>query len=80
MIPLTTVTTIGGISTIFVAESGEVKKKVITVAPPGPDGVPVVEGIEATTQVILAPVGRKTGDPIAPVLVKPSPGPETKTK
>jgi hypothetical protein len=80
VIPLTTVTTIGGISTVFVAESGAVKKKVITVGPPGPDGVPVIEGIEATTQVILTPVGRKPDDPIAPVIVKPSPGPGTKTK
>ena len=80
VIPLTAVTTIGGISTVFVAESGVVKKKVITVGPPGPDGIPVIEGIEATTQVILTPVGRKPDDPIAPVIVKPSPGPGTKTK
>ncbi len=78
VIPLTAVTTIGGISTIFVAEGGEVKKKTITVGPPGPEGVPVLEGVEATTQVLLNPVGRKPGDPIAPVVVKPSPGPGIK--
>ena len=78
VIPLTAVTTIGGISTIFVADGGEVKKKNVTVGPPGPDGVPVLEGIEATTKVLLNPVGHKPGDPIAPLMVKPSPGPGIK--
>ena len=78
VIPLTAVTTIGGISTIFVADGGKVKKKTITVGPPGPDGIPVLEGIEATTQVLLNPMGRKPGDPIAPLVVKPSPGPGIK--
>jgi HlyD family secretion protein len=75
VVPLTAVTTIGGISTILVAEGGEVQKKVITVGPPGPDGIPVLEGLEATTQVLVTPVGRKPGDRLEPVVIKPSPGP-----
>lgn len=75
VVPLTAVTTIGGISTLFVADGGTVQKKTVKVGPPGPDGIPVIEGVEATTQIVLSPVGRKSGDPIAPVVVKPSPGP-----
>nr|WP_309685234.1 efflux RND transporter periplasmic adaptor subunit [Armatimonas sp.] len=75
VIPLTSVTTIGGISTVLIVDGDEVKKKVITAGPPGPDGIPVLAGLEATTQVLLNPVGHKPGDKLEPVIVKPSPGP-----
>lgn len=75
VVPLTAVTTIGGISTLYTVENGIIQKKTVTVGPPGPDGIPVLEGVTATTPVILNPTGRKTGDPAAAVVVAPSPGP-----
>jgi len=62
VIPLTSVNTIGGESAVLVVDAGKVVKKVVKVGPAGKDGVPVIEGISATDQVIIIPTGHKPGD------------------
>ena len=64
VIPLTAVTTVGGESTVLVITNGKVEKKVVKVGPAGKDGVPVIDGISATDQVIVTPTGHKPGDSV----------------
>lgn len=63
VIPLTAVNTIGGQSTVLTIADGRVVATPVTVAAPGPDGVPVLTGLKEGDEVVVIPTGHKAGDP-----------------
>lgn len=63
VIPLTAVNTIGGQSTVLTIADGKVVTTPVTVAAPGPDGVPVLTGLKEGDAVVVIPTGHKAGDP-----------------
>jgi HlyD family secretion protein len=77
IVPLTSVNTVGGVSTVLAVESGKVVTKPIRVGPPGPDGMPVLDGISADAQILTNPVGRKPDEAVS-AIVKPTEAPKAK--
>ena len=68
VVPLQTVTTAGGFSTVLLVENGVVQKKTITAEASGADGVPVSAGLTATDSVVLDPGTTSVGQKVTPRL------------
>lgn len=65
VVPLTAVNTVGGVSSVLVAQKGRVAKRIIRSGPPGPDGVPVLEGLRESDPVVVQPAGLSVGQAVA---------------
>jgi HlyD family secretion protein len=65
VVPLTAVTTVGGASSALLVENGVVTKRELKVSPPGPDGVPIREGLKESDLVIVNPAGLIAGQSVA---------------
>lgn len=76
VVPLTAVTTVGGISTLLAVKDGVIEKRTLKTGPPGPDGIPVIEGLGAGEPVLPNPTGHTPGEKVVPKIVAPSPGPK----
>ncbi len=73
VVPLTAVTTVGGVSWVLVV-SGEnvVERRNVEVGATGPDGVPVLSGLTAGDSVVVNPLGVRPGARVAPRVQEPS--------
>jgi len=76
VVPLTAVTTVGGVSTLLMVKDGTIEKRTVTLGPPGPDGIPVLAGLKANDPVLANPTGHTPGEKVTPKIVPPSPGPK----
>jgi HlyD family secretion protein len=71
VVPLQSVTTAGGFSTVLVVESGKVRKKTITADSAGPEGVPVSAGLTESDSVVVDPGTASPGQAVTAVGAKP---------
>ena len=68
IVPLQTVTTAGGFSTVLLVTNGVVRKKTVTVEASGTDGIPVSAGLTETDSVVLDPGTASVGQKVTPKL------------
>ncbi|MBC8135032.1 MAG: efflux RND transporter periplasmic adaptor subunit, partial [Fibrella sp.] len=75
VVPLQSVTTAGGFSTVLLVEKGKVVKKTITADSAGPEGVPVSAGLTKSDSVVADPGTASPGQtvtPVSPLSLRPS--------
>lgn len=71
VVPLQSVTTAGGFSTVLLVENGKVRKKTITAESAGPDGVPVSAGLTEKDSVVSDPGTASPGQMVTAAVAKP---------
>jgi HlyD family secretion protein len=76
VVPLLSVNTVGGLSSILVVEDGRVGKRAVKVGSPGPGGIPILEGLKPDDLVVANPAGIAIDSAATPKKIVPSPGPK----
>ncbi|MBC8140074.1 MAG: hypothetical protein H7Y38_01395, partial [Armatimonadetes bacterium] len=66
VVPLASVTTAGGFSTVLLVENGVVRKRTVVVEAAGSDGVPVSSGLTASDNVVTNPGAASVGQKVTP--------------
>lgn len=69
VVPLTSVTTVGGTSTVLLVRENKIVRREVVIGPAGPDGVPVLSGLDAQDRVVVDPTGLAPGRTVRPELV-----------